>query len=61
MSDLQTQRQEIYDFVKNMLGGGMVEVELDPSHYETALTRTLADIVKDPTTQWKKVMLLSIL
>ena len=41
MSDLQTQRQEIYDFVKNMLGGGMVEVELDPSHYETALTRTL--------------------
>jgi hypothetical protein len=41
MSDLQTQRQEIYDFVKNMLGGGMVEVELDPSHYETALVRTL--------------------
>jgi len=41
MSDLQTQRQEIFDFVKNMLGGGMVEVELDPSHYETALTRAL--------------------
>ena len=41
MSELQTQRQEIYSFAKNMLGGGMVEVELDPNHYETALTRAL--------------------
>ena len=41
MSELQTQRQEIYSFAKDMLGGGMVEVELDPNHYETALTRAL--------------------
>ena len=41
MSELQTQRQEIYSFAKNMLGGGMVEVELDPNHYETALTRAV--------------------
>lgn len=41
MSDLSTQRQEIYDYVYNMLGGGMVDVELDPVHYETALTKAL--------------------
>ena len=41
MSDLSTQKQEIYDYVYNMLGGGMVDVELDPSHYETALTKAL--------------------
>ena len=37
MADLATQKQEIFDYVYNMLGGGMVEVELDPAHYETAL------------------------
>lgn len=42
MSDLKTQKQEVYDYVYNMLGGGMVDVELDPSHYETALSRALA-------------------
>lgn len=34
---ITAQRQEIYDYVYNMLGGGMVDVELDPSHYQTAL------------------------
>ena len=41
MSELATKKQEIYDYVYNMLGGGMVDVELDPSHYETALTKAL--------------------
>jgi len=41
MSSLQTQKQEVFDYVYNMLGGGMVDVELDPSHYETALTKAL--------------------
>lgn len=41
MSDLQTKKQEIYDYVYTMLGGGMVDVELDPIHYETALTKAL--------------------
>jgi hypothetical protein len=41
MADLQTQKQEIFDYVYAMLGGGMVDVELDPIHYETALTKAL--------------------
>jgi len=41
MSDLATLKQEIFDYVYNMLGGGMVDVELDPSHYETALDKAL--------------------
>tara|TARA_B100000686_G_scaffold120202_1_gene127238 strand:- start:17 stop:775 length:759 start_codon:yes stop_codon:yes gene_type:complete len=41
MADLATQKQEIFDYVYNMLGGGMVEVELDPPHYETALQDSL--------------------
>jgi hypothetical protein len=38
---LATQKQEIFDYVHAMLGGGMVDVELDPVHYETALTKAL--------------------
>ena len=41
MSNLATQKQEIYDYVHAMLGGGMIDVELDPVHYETALTKAL--------------------
>lgn len=41
-SDLNTQKQEIFDFVYRMLGGGMVDVELDPEHYETALKDAFA-------------------
>lgn len=42
MADLQTQKQEIFDYVYAMLGGGMVDVELDPIHYETALKKALS-------------------
>jgi hypothetical protein len=38
---IQTERQKVYDYVKLMLGDGMVEVELDPAHYDIALTRAL--------------------
>ena len=38
----QTQKQEIFDYVNAFLGGGMVDVELDPIHYETALTKALS-------------------
>lgn len=38
----QQARQEVYDYCRNMLGDGMIDVELDPVHYETALNRTLA-------------------
>ena len=36
------EREKVYDYVRTMLGDGMVEVELDPKHYETALNRALA-------------------
>ena len=38
---LATQKQEIFDYVHTFLGGGMIDVELDPIHYETALTKAL--------------------
>lgn len=41
MADLQTKKQEIFDYVYALLGGGMIDVELDPIHYETALTKAL--------------------
>jgi hypothetical protein len=41
MANLATQKQEVFDYVNAMLGGGMVDVELDPVHYETALTKAL--------------------
>ncbi len=41
MASLQTQKQEIFDYVSAMLGGGMVDVELDPQHYEIALKSSL--------------------
>lgn len=36
-----TTKQEIYDYVYTLLGGGMIDVELDPVHYETALDKAL--------------------
>ena len=41
MATLQTQKQEIFDYVDAMLGGGMVDVELDPKHYEIALRSSM--------------------
>lgn len=41
MADLATKKQEIFDYVHTMLGGGMVDVELDPIHYQTALNKAL--------------------
>lgn len=35
-------KQKVYDYCRTMLGDGMIDVELDPVHYETALDRTLA-------------------
>jgi hypothetical protein len=40
-NELVTQKQEIFDYVYAMLGGGMIDVELDPIHYNTALTKAL--------------------
>jgi hypothetical protein len=42
MSENETERQKVIEYVQNMLGSGMVDVELDPSHYNTAIDRALA-------------------
>jgi len=42
MADIQTKKQEVYKYVEAMLGGGMVDVELDPDHYEIALNSAFA-------------------
>jgi hypothetical protein len=42
MSQIDQTKQEVYNYCKAMLGDGMIDVELDPIHYETALTRSLA-------------------
>jgi hypothetical protein len=41
MSTSDQAKQAVYDYCKTMLGDGMIDVELDPIHYETALTRAL--------------------
>ena len=38
-TDLTTLTQQVYDYVYLRLGGDMVDVELDPAHYEMALNR----------------------
>jgi hypothetical protein len=38
----QAERQKVYDYVRAMLGEGMIDIELDPIHYETALSKSLA-------------------
>lgn len=40
-NELVTLKQEVFDYVHAMLGGGMVDVELDPIHYNTGLTKAL--------------------
>lgn len=35
------ERQRVYDYIRAMLGEGMIDVELDPIHYETAVDRAL--------------------
>jgi hypothetical protein len=41
MSQIDQSKQSVYDYCKAMLGDGMIDIELDPIHYETALERSL--------------------
>jgi hypothetical protein len=41
MSTSDQAKQRVFDYCKAMLGDGMIDVELDPIHYETALIRAL--------------------
>jgi len=42
MSTSDQAKQQVFDYCKAMLGDGMIDIELDPIHYETALQRSLA-------------------
>lgn len=42
MSTIEQPRQQVIDYIKAMLGDGMVDVELDPIHYNTAIDRAFA-------------------
>lgn len=42
MSQIDQSREQVYTYCKTMLGDGMIDVELDPIHYQTALDRSLA-------------------
>lgn len=35
------ERNKVFEYVSTMLGDGMIEIELDPSHYEISLDRAL--------------------
>lgn len=39
--DLSAEKQKVFDYVLNMLGDGMIDVELDPKHLETGLEKAL--------------------
>jgi hypothetical protein len=41
MTESENQRQEVVEYVQTMLGAGMIDVELDPIHYNTAIDRAL--------------------
>jgi hypothetical protein len=41
MSQLDDAKLQIFEYVRAMLGDGMIDIELDPIHYDTALTRSL--------------------
>ena len=41
MTDSDLARQKVFDYVLNMMGQNMIDVELDPSHLNTALDRAL--------------------
>ena len=40
-TNINTKKQEVYKYVELSLGGGMIDVELDPEHYESALNTAL--------------------
>jgi len=42
MSDTEIERTKVIEYIQAMLGGGMVDLELDPIHYTTSIDRALA-------------------
>ena len=42
MTELENERQKVIDYIKTFLGDGLIDVELDPVHYNTAIDKALA-------------------
>lgn len=42
MTEQETARQEVVEYIRTFLGAGMVDVELDPAHYNIAIDKALA-------------------
>ena len=42
MTDTETARQLIVEYIKTFLGSGMIDVELDPVHYNVAIDKALS-------------------
>jgi hypothetical protein len=42
MTENETARQQIIEYVTAFLGGGMVDIELDPAHYKVAIDKALS-------------------
>ena len=41
MTELENERQKVIDYIKTFLGDGIIDVELDPIHYNTAIDKAL--------------------
>jgi len=41
MTELETEKQKVVDYIRTLLGDGMIDVELDPAHYNVAIERAL--------------------
>ena len=42
MNQIDQAKKEVVDYCKLMLGDGMIDIELDPAHYDVAIARSLA-------------------
>lgn len=42
MSNIESHRQPVVEYIKAMLGEGMIDVELDPIHYTTAIDKAFS-------------------
>ena len=41
MNETENERQKVVEYIQAMLGSGMIDIELDPIHYNTAIDRAL--------------------
>ncbi len=41
MTELETEKQKVVEYVRTLLGDGMIDVELDAAHYNVAIERAL--------------------